>query len=59
MKVMRLLPIYKDADGDYNRFKEVLDATDLLYGINNEVTRDDNETYELAQLLWLRSKAPQ
>ena len=52
MKVMRPLPIYKDSDGDYNRFKEVMNATDLLKGINNDMMFDDDEVYELVQSLW-------
>ena len=53
VKVMRLLPIYRSTDRDYERFKEVVNASDLLDRIENEVDIDDDEAYELAQSLWL------
>jgi hypothetical protein len=53
VKVMRLLPVYRRSDGDYEQFKEVVNAGNLLYGIENEIDIDDDEAYELAQLLWL------
>ena len=42
---MKLLPVFK--------FKAVVNASDMLNGIDNEVFLDDDETYEFAQSLWL------
>ena len=53
VKVMRLLPIYKGSRGDYNLFKDIVNANDFLNGIHNEATLDDDNAYELAQSLWL------
>ncbi len=53
VKVMRLLPVYRRVDGDYEQFKEVVNAGHLLDGIENEIDIDDDEAYELAQSLWL------
>ncbi|KAL7525688.1 hypothetical protein ACHAXR_001115, partial [Thalassiosira sp. AJA248-18] len=47
------MPIYKKTDGDYHKFKEVANACDLLDGIDNSPTLDDDEAYDLAQSLWL------
>jgi hypothetical protein len=53
VKVMRLLPVYRRLDGDYEQFKEVVNAGHLLEGIDNEIDIDDDEAYVLAQSLWL------
>ena len=53
VKVMRLLPVYRRSDGDYEQFKEVVNAGNLLDGIENEIDIDDDEAYEFAQSLWL------
>ena len=53
VRVNRLMPIYKSTDGDYTVFQEVVNANDLLEGIDNAPTLDDDEAYELAQSLWL------
>ena len=36
VKVMRLLPVYRRLDGDYEQFKEVVNSGHLLDGIENE-----------------------
>ena len=46
VKVMRLLPVYRSTNRDYEQFKEVVNASDLLDGIENEVDIDDDEAYE-------------
>jgi hypothetical protein len=52
-KVMKLLPVFKDSNGDYECFKAVVNASDMLNGIDNEVSLDDDEASELVQSLWL------
>ena len=51
---MRLLTIYKGSHGDYNIFKDIVNATDFLNGLHNEVTLDNDEAYESVQYLWLQ-----
>ena len=53
VKIMRLMPTYSKTNGDYEEFKKVVNAFDMLDGIENDVTLDDDEVYELAQSLWL------
>lgn len=53
VRVNRLMPIYKSTDGNYTDFQEVVNANDLLDGIDNAPTLDDDEAYALAQSLWL------
>ena len=53
VRVNRLMPIYKSTDGNYTDFQEVANANDLLDGIDNAPTLDDDEAYALAQSLWL------
>ena len=43
--------MYKSTDSDYTTFKEVVNTNDLLEGIDNAPTLDDDEVYELAQSL--------
>jgi hypothetical protein len=50
VKVMRLLPVYRSTNRDYEQFKEGVNASDLF---DDEVDIDDDEAYELAQSLWL------
>ena len=50
---MKLLPVFKDSNGDYECFKAVVNASDMLNGIDNEVSLDDDEASELVQSLWL------
>ena len=53
VRVNRLMPIYKSTDDNYTDFQEVANANDLLDGIDNAPTLDDDEAYALAQSLWL------
>ena len=53
VRVNRLMPIYKSTDDNYTDFQEVVNANDLLDGIDNAPTLDDDEAYALAQSLWL------
>ena len=50
---MRLLSVYRRTNRDFEQFIEVVNASDLLGGVENEVDIDDDEAYELAQALWL------
>ncbi|KAL7547361.1 hypothetical protein ACHAWF_011956 [Thalassiosira exigua] len=50
---MRLLPIYRDSNGDYGSFKELVNSSDLLGGIDDNPHVDDDEAHELSQQLWL------
>ena len=36
VKMMRLSPVFRNSNGDYERFKEVVNASALLGGIENE-----------------------
>lgn len=51
----RLMPTYKKTNGDYDEFKKVANASDLLDGIEDSPTLDDDEAYDLAQSLWLEA----
>ena len=53
IRVNRLMPIFRNSEGDYDLFKEVANANDLLDGIDNTPTLNDDEAYDLAQSLWL------
>ena len=45
------MPTYSKTNGDCDEFKTIVSANDMLDGIENDVTLDDDEAYELAQLL--------
>jgi len=53
VKVMRVMPIYRKSNCQYEEFKEVVNASELMHGIDNEESLNDDEAYELAQSLWL------
>ncbi|KAL7544230.1 hypothetical protein ACHAWF_016691 [Thalassiosira exigua] len=53
IRVMRLLPLYRDANGDYDTFKRNVASSEVLGGIDDQPDIDDDEAYELAQQLWL------
>ena len=52
VKVMRCVNKFKTINGDYEEFKKLVNESDFLSGIDNEVSLDDDEAYELAQSLW-------
>jgi hypothetical protein len=52
-KLMKLLPVFKESNRDYNIFKAVVNSSDMLNGIDNEVSLDDDEAYEFVHFLWL------
>jgi hypothetical protein len=54
-KALKLLSVVKELKGgyEYEHFKAVVNASDILNGIDSKVSLDDDEVYELAQLLWL------
>ena len=43
VKVMRLLPTFRKTNGEYEAFKEVANANDLLGGIDNVTALNDDE----------------
>lgn len=43
VKVMRCLKTYKETNGDYNEFKQLVNDSDFLSGIDSEVSIDDDE----------------
>ena len=49
---MKLLSVFKQSNGDYDQFKAVANASDMLNGINDKVALDDDEAHEFAQSLW-------
>ena len=57
VKVMRLMPLFCKTNKDYEEFKRVANANDMLKGIENISSIDDDEAYELAQILWLETAA--
>jgi len=57
VKVMRLMPMFRKTNKDYEEFKRVANANDMLKGIENISSIDDDEAYELAQILWLETAA--
>ena len=52
LKVMRCLKIYRDTNGDYQQFKQFVNDSEFLSGIDSEVSLGDDEAYELATSLW-------
>lgn len=43
VKVMICLKTYKETNGDYNEFKQLVNDSDFLSGIDSEVSIDDDE----------------
>lgn len=52
VRIKRLLPIYKNSRGDFEAFQALANSSDLLRGIEDMPTLDDDEAYELAQSAW-------
>ena len=52
VKVNKSVKVLRSTNRDYEEFKKLVSPTDLLKGIDNEVSLDDDEAYELAQQLW-------
>ncbi len=40
---MRCLKTYKETNGDYNEFKQLVNDSDFLSGIDSEVSIDDDD----------------
>ena len=51
------MPIYKATDGNYDKFKEVVNANDLLDSIDNAPTLDDNEAYDWYFVSYIMNKS--
>lgn len=41
VKIIKLLPVYRKSSGDYDRFKEVVNSSNMLNKIDSEVFLDD------------------
>lgn len=52
VKVMRLLPTYKKAHGDYELFKTAMNDSELVGGIINIADISDDKAYLMARQLW-------
>ena len=53
VRIRRLLPKFKSTGaGDFEAFQSIVNASDLLCGIDDMPTLDDDEAYELAQSAW-------
>ena len=48
LKVLRLLPVLKAAGGIFHEFQQMANDSDLLSGIDNSTSINDDEAYELA-----------
>ena len=53
VKVKRCLKLYRDNNGDYDEFKKIANASELLKGVDNWTAIDDDEACALAQEMWL------
>ncbi len=53
VRVMRLLPSFCSCNGDYSEFKSTINGKEILDGIENDVSINDDETLELAQSIWI------
>ncbi|KAL7532704.1 hypothetical protein ACHAWF_004217 [Thalassiosira exigua] len=53
VKVMRMLPTFRESNGDYLLFKSQIAESSLLGGIDDIPDLNDDEAYSLAQSLWL------
>ena len=59
IKILRAKEHFTNTDKDYEAFKELVNDSDLLSGIDNQSALEDDEAYELAlpyQPEWCRSK---
>jgi len=52
VRIRRLLPKFKSTVGDFEAFQSIVNSSDLLCGIDDMPTLDDDEAYELAQSAW-------
>ena len=53
VKLKKLLPLYRSTNQDYAIFKEKFADTDLIQGIDNMTSINDDEAYEIAKEVWL------
>ena len=49
-----MLLVYSESNQGYERLKEVEKYSDLLNGIDNEMSLDEDKVYEFVQYLWLK-----
>ena len=52
MKILRLSNLYKSCNNDYQAFKDQVNEGELLEGIDNLPSINDDEAYNLAQSVW-------
>lgn len=52
VKVHRLMPTFRSSNKDYDAFKQIVNSSNFLQGIENEELNDD-EAYQLGHSAWL------
>jgi hypothetical protein len=52
LRVRRMLPVFRQTNGHYSDFKNIANPNDLLLGIDDVPTIDDDEAYHLAHETW-------
>ncbi|KAL7533759.1 hypothetical protein ACHAXR_009974 [Thalassiosira sp. AJA248-18] len=53
VRVMRLMPLFRHSNKDYEAFKESFVDADLMQGIDNLSSVTDDDAYDLASSMWL------
>ncbi|KAL7552459.1 hypothetical protein ACHAWF_016605 [Thalassiosira exigua] len=53
LKVMRLMPSYRNCNGDYMAFQQQMGQSDLVGFLDDEVDIDDDVAYQVAHDMWL------
>ena len=53
VKLVRLLPEYRDTNRDYAIFKERISAEEVMQGLDNQPDVNEDEAYLIAQQTWL------
>ena len=49
---MRILPLFRASNEDYDLFTSKIGDTDIMHGIDNQVCLTDDEAYELVNSVW-------
>ena len=52
LKVVRFSKTYKETNGVYHDFKQLVNDSDFFSGVDSEVSLDDEDSFELTQSLW-------
>ncbi|KAL7545888.1 hypothetical protein ACHAWF_014596 [Thalassiosira exigua] len=53
LKVMRLMPSYRNCDGNYVAFQQRMEQSDLVGFLDDEVDIDDDVAYQVSHDMWL------